>query len=303
MARRGACAAAQTQPRTDLAARHFHRSIDTAWRRTSYSGLIRAAESTPVSSEPEVVELDDEVAEIPLTTSAGRRGRAVADGGSADGREVRHAGARGVGDGRPVRRRSGRRARRRRSASTRCGGRSTCPPPTWRRRWCRCTTRPWARWPTALTLRQIGLQDRMREMDFEFPLAGGDLRAAAPEIRLSHVGELLRAHLPQGRPAGVVCRPADRCRSGQPAAEGVSVGFGRRGAADRRPLCSRRLQDELARRPGGAADGRRLCAAAAGRGDAAFRLSAAGAAVQRCAAPVSAVAAARLRARDSISAA
>ena len=27
-----------------------------------------------------------------------------------------------------------------------------------------------------LTLRQIGLPDRLREMDFEFPLAGGDLR-------------------------------------------------------------------------------------------------------------------------------
>ncbi|MGV0802112.1 exodeoxyribonuclease V subunit beta, partial [Mycolicibacterium elephantis] len=52
-----------------LAARHFHRSIDTSWRRTSYSGLIRAAEATPVSSEPEVDELDDEVAEIPLVTS------------------------------------------------------------------------------------------------------------------------------------------------------------------------------------------------------------------------------------------
>ena len=51
-------------------ARHFHRSIDASWRRTSYSGLIRAAETTPVSSEPEVVELDDEVAEIPVTTSA-----------------------------------------------------------------------------------------------------------------------------------------------------------------------------------------------------------------------------------------
>ena len=50
--------------------RHFHRAIDTSWRRTSYSGLIRAAETTPVSSEPEVAELDDEVAEIPLTSSA-----------------------------------------------------------------------------------------------------------------------------------------------------------------------------------------------------------------------------------------
>src|SRR5262249_50693363 len=58
------------EPDGALAARHFHRSIDAAWRRTSYSGLIRAAEATPVSSEPEVIELDDEVAEIPLTTSA-----------------------------------------------------------------------------------------------------------------------------------------------------------------------------------------------------------------------------------------
>ena len=58
------------EARADLEARHFHRQIDAAWRRTSYSGLIRAAEATPVSSEPEVVELDDEVAEIPLTASA-----------------------------------------------------------------------------------------------------------------------------------------------------------------------------------------------------------------------------------------
>ena len=31
-----------------------------------------------------------------------------------------------------------------------------------------------------VTLRQIGLRDRLREMDFEFPLAGGDVRADAP---------------------------------------------------------------------------------------------------------------------------
>jgi exodeoxyribonuclease V beta subunit len=48
-----------------------------------------------------------------------------------------------------------------------------------------------------LTLRQIGLRDRMREMDFEFPLAGGDLRAAVPDVRLAHVGKLLREHLPK----------------------------------------------------------------------------------------------------------
>ena len=29
-----------------------------------------------------------------------------------------------------------------------------------------------------LTLRQIGLRDRLRELDFEIPLAGGDVRGA-----------------------------------------------------------------------------------------------------------------------------
>ena len=61
-------------------ARHFHRLIDASWRRTSYSGLIRVAETAGVSSEPEVVELDDEVAEIPLVSIGGRRRCAVADG-------------------------------------------------------------------------------------------------------------------------------------------------------------------------------------------------------------------------------
>jgi exodeoxyribonuclease V beta subunit len=46
-----------------------------------------------------------------------------------------------------------------------------------------------------LTLRQIGLRDRLRELDFEIPLAGGDARGAAPDVSLSDVGELLRVHL------------------------------------------------------------------------------------------------------------
>ncbi|HEX3546267.1 MAG TPA: UvrD-helicase domain-containing protein, partial [Mycobacterium sp.] len=54
------------RPPAELDARPFRRAIDTSWRRTSYSGLIRAADAAPVSSEPEAVELDDEVAEIPL---------------------------------------------------------------------------------------------------------------------------------------------------------------------------------------------------------------------------------------------
>jgi len=48
---------------------------------------------------------------------------------------------------------------------------------------------------SGVTLRQIGVRDRLRELDFEIPLAGGDLRGAAPDLSLSDVGELLRLHL------------------------------------------------------------------------------------------------------------
>jgi exodeoxyribonuclease V beta subunit len=55
---------------TDLEMRHFHRSIDTGWRRTSYSGLVRVAKAVGVTSEPEVTELDDETGDISLTENA-----------------------------------------------------------------------------------------------------------------------------------------------------------------------------------------------------------------------------------------
>ncbi|RNM12457.1 UvrD-helicase domain-containing protein [Nocardioides pocheonensis] len=46
----------------DLAARRFDRELDTAWRRTSYSGLIRAEEQVAhgAGSEPEQAATDDE---------------------------------------------------------------------------------------------------------------------------------------------------------------------------------------------------------------------------------------------------
>ncbi len=50
-----------------------------------------------------------------------------------------------------------------------------------------------------LTLGQIGLPDRLRELDFEIPLAGGDL-GSGPDIRLAEVGTLLRQHLPAHDP-------------------------------------------------------------------------------------------------------
>ncbi len=187
------------KPRTDLAARHFHRSIDTAWRRTSYSGLIRAAETTPVSSEPEVIELDDEVAEITLVTSAvgadvpspmaelptgakfGTLVHAVletSDPFAADLAAELESQIREHAVWWPV----------------------DVPASELAAALVPMHDTPLGPLADGLTLRQIGLQDRMREMDFEFPLAGGDLRAAVPEIRLSHVGALLRAHLQKDDP-------------------------------------------------------------------------------------------------------
>jgi exodeoxyribonuclease V beta subunit len=46
-----------------------------------------------------------------------------------------------------------------------------------------------------LTLRQIGLHDRLRELDFEFPLAGGEVTGAAPDVTLRDVGRLVAEHL------------------------------------------------------------------------------------------------------------
>ena len=53
-----------------------------------------------------------------------------------------------------------------------------------------------------LTLRQIGLPDRLRELDFEFPLAGGDLRSRGARRPLADVGRAAARAPARRRPAG-----------------------------------------------------------------------------------------------------
>ncbi|QCX28863.1 UvrD-helicase domain-containing protein [Nocardioides jishulii] len=51
------------------------------------------------------------------------------------------------------------------------------------------------------TLLEMKLPDRLREMDFELPLAGGDVRGyAVDDVRLGDLAPLLRRHLPEGDP-------------------------------------------------------------------------------------------------------
>jgi exodeoxyribonuclease V beta subunit len=186
----------------DLDTRHFHRAIDTAWRRTSYSGLIKGLEGTEsagVSSEPEDSELDDEVGDIPLVQTAsgsdlpspmaqlptgakfGTLVHAVletTDPFAVDLAAQIESQVREHSLWWPV--------------NVPAGELAAALVPM--------HETPLGPLAGGLTLRQIGLRDRLREMDFEFPLAGGDVRNAAPRIRLADVGAVLKSHLPADDP-------------------------------------------------------------------------------------------------------
>ncbi len=179
---------------TDLESRHFHRIIDTAWRRTSYSGLVRVAEAAAVSSEPEVDELDDEVGDIALPGPAFGPDvpspLASMPGGATFGSLV-HAVLETTDPAAPDL-----------AAELEVQLRRHLP---WWQVDVDAAALAAALVPMydtslgplagGLSLRQVGLRDRLRELDFEIPLAGGDLRGAAPELVVSDVGSLLRAQL------------------------------------------------------------------------------------------------------------
>ncbi|MCW2654358.1 MAG: recB [Mycobacterium sp.] len=188
-------------PRSDLSARQFRRAIDTSWRRTSYSGLIRATETTGVSSEPEVTELEDEVGDIPLVEAPAAPGTEVASPmgdlptGAKFGTLV-HAVLETADPLAPdLAAELGEQIRVHSAwwpVDVPAGELAAAMVPM--------HDTPLGPLADGLTLRQIGLRDRLRELDFEFPLAGGDLRGAAPDIRLADVGSLLREHLPGDDP-------------------------------------------------------------------------------------------------------
>ena len=184
---------------TDFEVRHFHRAIDTTWRRTSYSGLIRVTETAGVSSEPEIVELDDEVGDIPLIQAVsgadvpspmsdlptgakfGTLVHAVletADPFAPDLAAELEEQIRVHSQWWPV----------------------DVPPAEMAAAMVPMHDTSLGPLADGLTLRQIGLRDRLRELDFEFPLAGGDLRATAPALHLSAFGHLLHEHLPADDP-------------------------------------------------------------------------------------------------------
>ncbi len=200
-----------------IGVRTFARRLDSAWRRTSYSGLIRAAAESVdgtggTASEPEVTPRDDEVLEVPT--------------GSIDPGVDAKAGDAGVDD----------------AADAVVSPMSDLPSSATfgslvhgvleetdletadlteelrskvveQLRW----------WPVdasaddiaealvplhhsplgplapGLTLADIGRSDRLCELDFEIPLAGGDQQSdQTAQVQLADVGRLLREHLSEG---------------------------------------------------------------------------------------------------------
>ena len=188
---------------TGLGVRRFVRSIDTAWQRTSYSGLIRGVDDGHgTTSEVDSAELDDEseqpddpddqvraaepdvaeivspMAHLPAGAALGSLVHAVlelADPDAADlGAEVRRHVVEQLAWW-PV--------------ATEADVLTEALLPLF--------DSPLGPLAPGLTLRDVPVRDRLRELDFEIPLAGGDGErgAARREATLADVGVLLRETL------------------------------------------------------------------------------------------------------------
>ncbi|NED97060.1 UvrD-helicase domain-containing protein [Phytoactinopolyspora alkaliphila] len=184
------------EPSGGLAVASFTRGVDLAWRRTSYSALVRAADhqSGGVASEPEDRALEDEAVDplpvstttspdavpspmegLPVGATFGSLVHAVLE--VADPRaEDLHAELAGqIRDQLtlwPV------------DVSPEVLAEAMLP----------LHTTPLGPLVPGLTLGDVELSDRLRELDFEIPLAGGD-DAIADDVRLGEVASVLRAHL------------------------------------------------------------------------------------------------------------
>jgi exodeoxyribonuclease V beta subunit len=75
-----------------------------------------------------------------------------------------------------------------------------------------------------VTLGQVPLPDRLRELDFEIPLVGGDVRAATGEVLLRDLAPLLRRHLPAGDPLAPYADRLDRPPLGEQPLRGYLSG-------------------------------------------------------------------------------
>jgi exodeoxyribonuclease V beta subunit len=194
-----------------LTAATFSRSLDLFWRRTSYSGLTaglyEAAAAAPgVGSEPEVTERQDEPPEPSLVPGAGASDDSSAlwavaspmadlPAGAAFGTlvhevlEVVDTRAPDLGEELLA---------RCRDAATRFGAAIDADALT--AGLLPVMDTPLGRLAGGIRLRDIVPADRLAEMTFELPLAGGDAADGVVAGTVTQIGALLRTHLPATDP-------------------------------------------------------------------------------------------------------
>src|SRR5690606_29701401 len=208
--------------RTAGRARTFDRTIDVLWRRTSYSGLTAAAHDRPadvagVGSETERAKEDDESLPDP-TVAEPTGGHDPGDPDSADERFDRISPMAELPSGADfgtvvhaiyeavdpliddltaeLRRVARDELSRVPSGTMTVDGLVAGLAPTYQ-----TSLGPLA---DGRRLRDFGVADRLAELDFELPLAGGDRAAAGgpdrPELVLPDLAPLLRRHLPADDP-------------------------------------------------------------------------------------------------------
>jgi exodeoxyribonuclease V beta subunit len=190
-------------PVGDLAARRFEREVDTEWRRTSYSGLIRVQEQPAgVSSEAEVEPKEDEFDAEAAPPSARREDPGLTSpmadlpSGAAFGSLVHGVLELADPDAPDLRAELVSRTREQLhwwpvgvEADLIADG--LLP----------SQHTPLGPLASGLRMVEIPMRDRLCELDFEFPLTGGDWPAAARAgVRLGDAAALLRTHLPGDDP-------------------------------------------------------------------------------------------------------
>jgi exodeoxyribonuclease V beta subunit len=184
-----------------LAVGAFTREVDLAWRRTSYSGLIRGADQQVggLVSEPEESQLEDESVDpvptppttpsdalpspmegLPVGATFGSLVHAVLEDADPHAADL-HAELVGrVHDQLPF-------------------WRVDVTPEALATAMLPLHSTPLGPLVPGRTLGDLGLDDRLRELEFEIPLAGGD-HAVATDVRLAELAPLLRTHLPADDP-------------------------------------------------------------------------------------------------------
>ena len=225
----------------DLAAlgvRSFDRQVDAEWRRTSYSALIRIEEGGHVTSEPEETGTDDEPTADDGTAASTTAPAAAATAGLATGEEpvvspmadlpagaafgtlvhavLEHTDPEAPDLEAELRRHVGEQLRFAPVGVDADELAAALVP---------LHHTPLGPLAPGLTLGRIALRDRLRELDFELPLTGGDRRDRhGTEVLLRDLAPLLRAHLPADDPLAPYAEHLERPLLGEQPLRGYLSG-------------------------------------------------------------------------------